>query len=471
MGAFLSFARGRYGDDQDRLQGAEFSSKRQRLSLGCLDEHQQLIPGLPDEISLQIIARVPRGSHSVVRAVCRAWHEVLAGDEVFELRKELRLTEEWLYVLVKDEQERLVWHVLDPMEGQWTRLPPMPEMTRDDENRDPSSSGRGWWTAIGSSSLRISGLFKGWFRRKDFLDRTPFCGCSAAAIDGCLFVLGGFSRACAMKCVWRYDPRTNEWTEAASMGTPRAYCKTGLLDNKLFAVGGVNRGRGGLTPLQSAEVYEPSTDSWTPIPNMPFSRAQVLPTAFLADMLKPIATGMAAFKGKLCVPQSLYSWPFFVDVGGEVYDPSSNGWIEMPQGMGDGWPARQAGTKLSVVVNGRLYALDPTSAMDGSKIKMYDSEHDSWRVVLRKVPILLDVTDSECPYLLAGFRERLHVITKDPNDNITVLRADFVEPGAPSGTTAGNAQRPTDMEDEGWETIATRSFGIVELVTCQVLDL
>jgi hypothetical protein len=141
----------------------------------------------------------------------------------------------------------------------------------------------------------------------------------------------------------------------------------------------------------------------------------------------------------------------------------------MPQGMGDGWPARQAGTKLSVVVNGRLYALDPTSAMDGSKIKMYDPEHDSWRVVLRKVPILLDVTDSECPYLLAGFREKLHVITKDTNDNIAVLRADFIEPGASNATT-GNAY-PADMEEEGWETIATRSFGIVELVTCQVLDL
>ena len=65
-------------------------------------------------------------------------------------------------------------------------------------------------------------------------------------------------------------------------------------------------------------------------------------------MLKPIATGMTAFRGKLCVPQSLYSWPFFVDVGGEAYDPATDSWLEMPNGMGDGWPARQAGTKLRV---------------------------------------------------------------------------------------------------------------------------
>ncbi|BBM98193.1 hypothetical protein MPTK1_1g11590 [Marchantia polymorpha subsp. ruderalis] len=463
MGAFLSYARGR-GRDVADLPAAAESSKRPRLALGCMDERPQMIPGLPDEIALQIVSRVPRGCHAAMKAVCKTWHEVLAGDEIFELRRELGLTEEWLYVLVKDEQERLAWYVLDPLEGQWRRLPSMPQMARDDEARDPTSSGRGWWTALGSSSLRLSGLFKGWFRRKDLLDRTPFCGCSAGAISGCLFVLGGFSKACAMKCVWRYDPRTNEWTEAASMGTARAYCKTGLLNNRLYAVGGVNRGRGGLTPLQSAEVYEPATDSWTAIPNMPFSRAQVLPTAFLADMLKPIATGMAAFKGKLCVPQSLYSWPFFVDVGGEVYDPVSHLWGEMPQGMGEGWPARQAGTKLSVVVNGRLYALDPTSAMDGSKIKMYDSEQDTWRVVLKKVPILLDGTDSECPYLLAGFREKLHVITKDNHERVTVLRADFTEPAA-------NGTNGPDTEDDGWKTIATKFFGTVDLVTCQVLDV
>jgi len=114
-------------------------------------------------------------------------------------------------------------------------------------------------------------------------------------------------------------------------------------------------------------------------------------------------------------------------VGGEMFDPKLNVWVEMPQGMGEDWPARQAGTKLSVVVNGELYALDPTSSVDGSKIKVYDASQDSWKVVLKKVPILLDVTDSESPYLLAGFHNKLHVITKDINDNVTVLRADLAD--------------------------------------------
>lgn len=469
MGSFLSIARGQVSTEPS--PSFVQSSKRQRLSTTDSEENPQLIPGMPDELSVRILARVPRGSYFSLRLVCKTWYDVLTAKEIFDIRKELGITEEWLYILMRDEDENLFWHALDPSSGQWQRLPPMPEMIPEEE-MEQASSGLGWW---GFSSVKLTELLKGLFIRKDSVDRSPFCGCAAGAIDGSLYVLGGFSRACAMRSVWRYDPRTYEWSEAAAMGTPRAYCKTALLHDKLYAVGGVNRGRGGVTPLQSAEVYEPSVNSWKPIPSMPFAKAQVLPTAFLADMLKPIATGMASFRGKLCVPQSLYSWPFFVDVGGEVFDPVSDSWIEMSKGMGEGWPARQAGTKLSAVVNGSLYALDPTNSSDGSKIEVYDAEADSWTVVLRKVPILLDLTDSESPYLLAGFRDMLHVITKDISDHVIVLRADMNEspPATSSSSFSSSSTDGSTLEPEagGWKNIARKSFGSVELVTCQVCDV
>ncbi|GAB2216853.1 hypothetical protein Droror1_Dr00018562 [Drosera rotundifolia] len=36
----------------------------------------------------------------------------------------------------------------------------------------------------------------------------------------------------------------------------------------------------------------------------------------------------------------------------------------MPNGIGEGWPAKQAGTKVTAVVEDELYALDPSSTMD-----------------------------------------------------------------------------------------------------------
>ncbi|KAI3445708.1 hypothetical protein Pfo_002373 [Paulownia fortunei] len=450
--------------------------KRQRTSSSFWDENPRLIPSLPDEISIQILARLPRICHFNAKLVSRSWQAALMSEEYYKLRKELGTTEEWLYILTKLDGEKLVWHALDPVSRIWQRLPLMPNVAAEDGMRR-GLSGLRLWNIVGSSI--IADAIRGWLGRKDALEEIPFCGCAIGAVDGCLYVMGGFCRASAMKSVWRYDPIVNAWSEVTPMSIGRAYCKTGVLNNKLYVVGGVTRGRGGLTPLQSAEVFDPSSGIWTEVPSMPFSKAQVLPTAFLADLLKPIATGMTSYRGKLYVPQSLYCWPFFVDVGGEVYDPETNSWVEMPVGMGEGWPAKQAGTKLSVIVDGDLYALDPSNSLDSARIKLYDHQDDTWKTIEGEVPIR-DLTDSESPYLLAGFLGKLHVITKDVNHNISVMQADRQNQldSAPSTLSATSGESLQELSENAsaslgniWKVIATRSAGSAELVSCQILDI
>lgn len=444
--------------------------KKQRMSVGFWDENPRLIPNLPDEISIQILARLPRVSHCKAKLVSRSWRAALTSAEYYKVRKELGTTEVWLYVLTKLDGEKLVWHALDPISCIWQRVPPMPDISAEGGTRRAISSTR-LWNILGSSITTIRGLFG----RRDALDEIPFCGSAIGAVDGCLYVLGGFCRASAMNCVWRYDPIFNAWSEVCPMSISRAYCKTGVLNNKLYVVGGVTRGQGGLAPLQSAEVFDPSSQTWSEVPSMPFSKAQVLPTAFLADLLKPIATGMTSYKGKLYVPQSLYCWPFFVDVGGEVYDPETNSWVEMPVGMGEGWPAKQAGTKLSVIVDGDLYALDPSNSLDSAKIKVYNDEDDAWKTIEGDVPIR-NLTDSESPYLLASFLGKLHVITKDINHNILVMQADWKNrvdsaPSTSSATSGELSQNVSALSGNVWKVLATRCVGSAELVSCQILDL
>ncbi|XP_010916926.2 F-box/kelch-repeat protein At1g22040 isoform X1 [Elaeis guineensis] len=473
MGSLLSLpvSRSRVGDLSETSQVE--ASKRLRMSPNYHDENPRLISSLPDEISLQILARLPRIYYLNVKMVSRSWKAAITGPEIYRLRKELGITEEWLYILTKVEEDKLLWYALDPLSKLWQRLPPMPNVVYEDESRK-GLSGFCMWNVMGTS-IKIADVIRGWLGRRDALDRMPFCGGAIGAVDGCLYVLGGLSRASAMNCVRRYDPCVNLWQEVSSMTTGRAFCKTSLLNNKLYVVGGVSRDRGGLTPLQSAEVYDPDTGIWTQVPSMPFSKAQILPTAFLADLLKPIATGMTSYRGRLCVPQSLYSWPFFVDVGGEIYDPETNSWVDMPAGMGEGWPAKQAGTKLSVVVNGELYALDPSSSLDDGMIKIYNHQEDAWKVVIGKVP-LHDFADSESPYLLAGFLGKLHVITKDVNNDTAVLQADLQNHMSPSSLTSSSAANSAsqkvdtsvEAETDIWKVIASKNFGAAELVSCQV---
>ncbi|CAI9103987.1 OLC1v1002589C1 [Oldenlandia corymbosa var. corymbosa] len=451
--------------------------KRLRPSSSFWEDNPRLIPSLPDEISLQILARIPRMCYLNVKSVSRSWKAAVLSSELYKLRKELGTTEEYLYILTKVDGDKLLWNAFDPVSRKWQRLPPMPRVGVEDGSRR-GFPGLKVWNMVGSS-IRIADAIRGWLGRKDALDHIPYCGCAIGAVDGSLYVLGGFCRSTVMKSVWRYDPIANAWNEVTPMSVARAYCKTGVLNGKLYVVGGVTRGRGGLSPLQSAEVFDPRTGLWSEVPSMPFSKAQVLPTAFLADLLKPIATGMTSYRGKLYVAQSLYCWPFFVDVGGEVYDPDTNSWVEMPMGMGEGWPARQAGTKLSVVVDGELYALEPSSSLDSARIKFYDHRDDSWKVVEGDIPIR-DLADAEAPYLLAGLLGKLHVITKDENQDILVMQADWQNQLATSESETYLSLDESPKEASGsapasepnlWNVIANRHAGSAELVSCQILGI
>ncbi|CAI0439223.1 unnamed protein product [Linum tenue] len=439
-------------------------SKRQRVSANSFEGNPRLIPSLPDEISAEILARIPRIHYLKLKQVSRSWKSAILDSQLFSVRKELGKTEEWLYILTKVEDDKLLWYALDPLNKIWQRLPPIPSAAYGDEAKK-GYVGLRVWNMVGSG-MKVADVVRSWLGRKGAPERMPFCGCAVGAVDGCLYVLGGFSKGSAMKCVWKYDPILNAWTEVSPMTTDRAYCKTSVLNNKLYVIGGVNGGRDGLMPLQSAEVFDPETGSWTRLPSMPFLKAQSIPTAFLADLLKPIATGVTSYRGKLYVAQSLYCWPFVVDVGGEVYDPETNAWVEMPSGMGDGWPPRQAGRKLSVTIEGELYALDPSGSVDGpdTRIQVYDYLEDAWKVVLRDVPICTH-TDSESQHLLTGLLGKLHVVTKDAGANIAVLQAGMQNCGEDS---LGSELAP---EADNWRVIASRNAGSSELVNCVTLDV
>ncbi|KAL4580871.1 hypothetical protein LXL04_017077 [Taraxacum kok-saghyz] len=458
MGGLLSVTSSKPNESLQISQSE--SNKRQKTSPILWDDNPRLIPNLPDEISLLILARLPRICYLTVKSVSRTWKLAVTTPEIYKVRKELGTTEEWLYILTKNQNDRLFWHALDPLSKKWQKLPPIPDLP----SQHPPKHKHKW-----GPSARLADTVRGWLGRTNGPDQIPLCGCAIGAVDGSLYMLGGFSKSTAVNSVYKYDPVSNKWTESSSMCVGRAYCKTGVLNNKLFVVGGVSRCRGGLTPLQSAEVFDPKTGVWSEIPNMPFSKAQVLPTAFLADLLKPIATGLTCYRGKLYVPQSLYCWPFYVDVGGEVYDPESDSWVDMPVGMGEGWPAKQAGTKLSVIVDGELYALDPSSSLESARIKVYDCGDDSWKVVEGDVPIR-DFAESESPYLLAGLLGKLHVVTKDGNQNVAVMQAGK-RSGGVGDSDSGSGEGSSESESNIWSVIASRSFESAELTKLQKWSL
>ncbi len=78
--------------------------------------------------------------------------------------------------------------------------------------------------------------------------------------DGRVLVTGGGSKTPEI-----YDPSTDTWSEAANNLESRAeHTATVLSDGRVLVVGGVSGSRRQPFPKNSAEVYDPLADTWTP---------------------------------------------------------------------------------------------------------------------------------------------------------------------------------------------------------------
>lgn len=119
------------------------------------------------------------------------------SPELFCLRKELGTAEEWLYILTKVNDDKLLLYALDPLSGRWQRLPPIPNVKKG------LTALSYWVCSMLGSSIKIADVIMNLIRRKNVFNRKPFCGCSIEAVGGCIYALGAFSKALAMKYVWR----------------------------------------------------------------------------------------------------------------------------------------------------------------------------------------------------------------------------------------------------------------------------
>ena len=63
------------------------------------------------------------------------------------------------------------------------------------------------------------------------------------------------------------------WAKKADMQTPRKHFSTCAMDDKIYAIGGLPEGKGGGRPaLSSVERYDPKTNRWINVADMPLAR-------------------------------------------------------------------------------------------------------------------------------------------------------------------------------------------------------
>lgn len=191
-----------------------------------------LIEGLPDEVALRCLARVPLYLHPKLEVVSRSWQAAIRSPELFKARQEVSSSEDFLCVCAFDPEN--LWQLYDPVRNLWITLPILP------------------------SKIRHLAHF------------------GVVSTAGKLFVLGGGSDAVdpltgdhdgsfATNEVWSYDPVTREWSPRASMLVPRAMFACCVLNGKIVVAGGFTSCR---KSISKAEIYDPDKNVWVPIPDL-----------------------------------------------------------------------------------------------------------------------------------------------------------------------------------------------------------
>lgn len=81
--------------------------------------------------------------------------------------------------------------------------------------------------------------------------------------NGKVLITGGWDGGACLASAELYDPSTGTWSLTGSMNSPRcSHCFSLLQDGSMLVAGG-NEKNDGSTKLKSAEIYNPSTKTWS----------------------------------------------------------------------------------------------------------------------------------------------------------------------------------------------------------------
>ena len=154
---------------------------------------------------------------------------------------QMGVAEGWIYVLAETPQGTPI-RAYDPMSAKWTLLPTTPGRGRGQQ-----------WQGFACVALGHKLLLMGGTRTlKPTNTGQSYFPASAPCCD-----------------VVIYDALTNTWTRGAPMPTPRSWFAAAVVGSKIYVAGG----QGTAKFLESADVYEPATNTWSPIANMTIVRS------------------------------------------------------------------------------------------------------------------------------------------------------------------------------------------------------
>jgi N-acetylneuraminic acid mutarotase len=181
--------------------------------------------------------------------------------------------------------------------------------------------------------------------------------------NGKVLVAGGGGGLDALASAELYDPQTNAWSSAGSFPDARFdHTATLVWDGRVLITGGGTSSNGAGWGVSSAAVYNPTNNSWTPVPAMSVSRFQ--------------HQAIALSNGKVLVIGGRYG--FASHASTELFDPNTNTWT-----AGPAMSQARAEFAVTTLVNGSVLVVggsnfDAIGKYDIGQLEMYRPETNTW---------------------------------------------------------------------------------------------
>jgi N-acetylneuraminic acid mutarotase len=178
---------------------------------------------------------------------------------------------------------------------------------------------------------------------------------AAAAVNGKIYAMGGWTGTEVTAKVERYDPATDTWTEVRPMNAPNVGLSAAVLDGKIYAMGG-----------STVEVYDPVKDAWTTTLSTNWAPRYWLAAATVKGKLYAVG---GAESGDATNLGALYDTV-------QEYDPAADAWKDRtPLPVADAMLAAAVVDDLLYAVGGASwYEISPFAGL----VEAYDPRANRW---------------------------------------------------------------------------------------------
>jgi N-acetylneuraminic acid mutarotase len=189
-------------------------------------------------------------------------------------------------------------------------------------------------------------------------------GCAAVCIDGNVCVMGGYSRyngGSTLTGAEMYDTSARQWRALPDMSVARRGCAAVCIDGNVYVMGGSGSVSPYLTPVKSAEMYDPSAGQWRALPDMIVARYGCAAVSIEGNVYVMGGTDGRSTQHSKSV---------------EMYDPSAGQWRALPD-----MSVARSGC-AAVCIDGNVYVMGGYDG--GSRLKsaeMYDVSAGQWRAL------------------------------------------------------------------------------------------